>query len=196
MRNLSVCTVLAAFCLWGCNSSTNNAAGNKTDTSAVVHLMQPKSLLGDDGTQQLIAVLNNYYDVKDALVATSAGKADAAAAKLSASALAMKEHLAKDSVNAAALNPLLDTIIAQSKAMGSMMDEGCEHKRLNFEKVSAAVYDMLKKAQLSGAGVYHEFCPMAFDEKGAYWLSNNSEIKNPYFGDKMLECGEVTDSLK
>jgi hypothetical protein len=36
---------------------------------------------------------------------------------------------------------------------------------------------------------------MAFDDKGAYWLSAESEIKNPYFGKKMLECGEVTDSL-
>jgi hypothetical protein len=36
---------------------------------------------------------------------------------------------------------------------------------------------------------------MAFDNKGAHWLSNNPEIKNPYFGKKMLECGEVTDTL-
>jgi Cu(I)/Ag(I) efflux system membrane fusion protein len=36
---------------------------------------------------------------------------------------------------------------------------------------------------------------MAFDNKGAYWLSNVSEIKNPYFGEKMLTCGSVQDSL-
>jgi Cu(I)/Ag(I) efflux system membrane fusion protein len=36
---------------------------------------------------------------------------------------------------------------------------------------------------------------MAFDNKGAYWLSDQAKIRNPYFGDKMLECGEVKDTL-
>ena len=58
------------------------------------------------------------------------------------------------------------------------------------------MFAMLKKADLKNAGVYREYCPMAFDEKGAYWLSNDPEIKNPYFGNKMLDCGDVEDSLK
>jgi membrane fusion protein, copper/silver efflux system len=41
--------------------------------------------------------------------------------------------------------------------------------------------------------VYRQFCPMAFDDKGAFWLSESDEILNPYFGDMMLNCGEVTD---
>jgi Cu(I)/Ag(I) efflux system membrane fusion protein len=40
--------------------------------------------------------------------------------------------------------------------------------------------------------VYKEYCPMAFDNKGAYWLSESEEIRNPYFGKSMLTCGEVT----
>jgi Cu(I)/Ag(I) efflux system membrane fusion protein len=36
---------------------------------------------------------------------------------------------------------------------------------------------------------------MAFNDAGAYWLSKTSDIKNPYFGKKMLICGEVKDSL-
>jgi len=36
---------------------------------------------------------------------------------------------------------------------------------------------------------------MAFDNKGAYWLSNEAAIRNPYFGDEMLECGKVEDSV-
>jgi len=37
---------------------------------------------------------------------------------------------------------------------------------------------------------------MAFDGKGGYWLSNSKEIRNPYFGDIMLACGEVTEVLE
>ena len=36
---------------------------------------------------------------------------------------------------------------------------------------------------------------MAFDNKGAYWLSEEKEIRNPYFGSKMLTCGETADSV-
>jgi Cu(I)/Ag(I) efflux system membrane fusion protein len=32
---------------------------------------------------------------------------------------------------------------------------------------------------------------MAFNNKGAYWLSETKEITNPYFGASMLACGEV-----
>jgi Cu(I)/Ag(I) efflux system membrane fusion protein len=32
---------------------------------------------------------------------------------------------------------------------------------------------------------------MAFDNKGGFWISKEPEIKNPYFGDIMLKCGEV-----
>jgi Cu(I)/Ag(I) efflux system membrane fusion protein len=37
---------------------------------------------------------------------------------------------------------------------------------------------------------------MAFDNKGAYWLSETKEIRNPYFGDKMMTCGEVKKEFK
>ncbi len=36
---------------------------------------------------------------------------------------------------------------------------------------------------------------MAFNDAGAYWLSKTSDIKNPYYGKKMLTCGEVKDSI-
>lgn len=44
--------------------------------------------------------------------------------------------------------------------------------------------------------VYKQFCPMAFGNKGGYWLSDAAEIRNPYFGDKMLTCGTVAATLE
>ena len=38
---------------------------------------------------------------------------------------------------------------------------------------------------------YKQYCPMANSDKGAYWLSKEEKILNPYFGDEMLKCGEV-----
>ena len=44
--------------------------------------------------------------------------------------------------------------------------------------------------------LYYEHCPMALNDKGANWLSTESEIKNPYFGDEMLSCGSVKEEIK
>jgi hypothetical protein len=54
---------------------------------------------------------------------------------------------------------------------------------------------MAKKTKLGTGVIYKQFCPMAFDNKGAYWLSSNEEIMNPYFGDKMLHCGKVEETV-
>ncbi len=43
--------------------------------------------------------------------------------------------------------------------------------------------------------VFVLFCPMANDDKGADWLSREKEIRNPYFGESMLSCGEVKQAI-
>jgi Cu(I)/Ag(I) efflux system membrane fusion protein len=155
----------------------------------------PASKLDDEGTKHVTSLLGSYYELKDALVATSAGKADHAAQELSAKADSLIAYIRTDSANGAELVPHLDTIKAEVKHITSIMDEGCENKRVYFDVISATMYTMLKKAGLKNARVYHQYCPMAFNDKGAYWLSKDEEIKNPYFGDKMLECGEITDTI-
>ncbi|MFX4520371.1 hypothetical protein ABTA72_19455, partial [Acinetobacter baumannii] len=57
------------------------------------------------------------------------------------------------------------------------------------------LYDFIRTVQYDREVVYHEYCPMAFNDQGATWLSNSSDIKNPYLPKKMLHCGEVKDSI-
>src|ERR1044072_6509903 len=190
MRIFRAFIALPLFLLFSCNNAENNT--NNTTTTAAKPVTQPQSKLGEAGTQQLMAMVGDYYKLKDALVATKAGEADAAANKLMARGGTLQQTIPGDTM----LKPYLDTIITQSKAMTVMMDEGCQKKRVNFEQISIAMFEMLKKAELKNGNVYRQYCPMAFNDKGAYWLSNTDEIKNPYFGEKMLECGEVLDSLK
>ncbi len=42
--------------------------------------------------------------------------------------------------------------------------------------------------------VFVQHCPMALDE-GAMWLSTSKNIRNPYYGDRMMECGEVQGEI-
>lgn len=80
---------------------------------------------------------------------------------------------------------------------GLIQMQGLEMKRTHFGIIS----DRLAKAIETlgakyGDTLYLEYCPMAFDNKGAVWVSEIKEIKNPYFGDKMLTCGEVQKTIK
>jgi hypothetical protein len=51
-------------------------------------------------------------------------------------------------------------------------------------------------ATISNGEIYQQFCPMAFNNKGGYWLSTEKEILNPYYGEKMLKCGKVTETIE
>lgn len=49
---------------------------------------------------------------------------------------------------------------------------------------------------LADRTVYKQFCPMAFNNRGGYWYSDVAEIRNPYYGDKMLKCGKVVKEIQ
>jgi len=70
-----------------------------------------------------------------------------------------------------------------------------ETQREAFSEMTAQIEPFLKKA-LSSGEIYKQFCPMAFNNTGGYWLSNDKEIRNPYYGEKMLKCGKVTETIE
>lgn len=71
---------------------------------------------------------------------------------------------------------------------------GIENKRSYFAHISETIYCTIKSFGLSGDNnLFFAYCPMALNNKGAYWLTNNKEIKNPYLGKKMLKCGEIKE---
>lgn len=56
--------------------------------------------------------------------------------------------------------------------------------------------EALFKSNLAEGKIYKQYCPMAFDNKGAFWFSDVAEIRNPYFGEKMLNCGSVEETIE
>jgi hypothetical protein len=181
---------LTTIAFYSCKNSENKQTGTVVNNDALA-----KSSLNDTGTQNILAVIHNYYELKDALVLSDAAKADEAAEKLRTSTRQLETFLSNDSANTIQLNPESDSLVWGIDKILSVKDETTEYKRISFETVSNAVYHIIIKTGLTNAGIYRQYCPMAFNDKGAYWLSNEMEIRNPYFGTKMLECGEVTDTL-
>ena len=119
------------------------------------------------------SVLNHYLTIQTNLAADSV-KGLAEHAK--AIAAAVKGDTAK------MLSP---EVAAQAEKLAQAKD--LKAARDAFKPLSASLVKYLadKKA---GKGVYHEvYCPMA----DANWLQTGKDIKNPYFGKEMLDCGEL-----
>ena len=185
--------------LTACDNGTTTIKAPTNDSAkpaAPVATNEPQSKLGSTGTPVLMNLVNKYYNLKNALVATKSVEVGTAATQLLASADSMVAFLQTDKTNEPALRPYIDTIIAQSKVVNSVKDESCEKQRTAFSGMTGAIFGLVKKAELKHAHIYQQFCPMAMNDKGAYWLSDIADVKNPYYGKKMLECGEVTDSLQ
>lgn len=86
---------------------------------------------------------------------------------------------------------------AEMKAMAKQLHEteDLEKQREIFAEFTKKAGSMFEDA-LSGGTIYKKFCPMAFNNKGAYWYADVEEISNPYFGDKMPKCGSVEKTIK
>ena len=54
----------------------------------------------------------------------------------------------------------------------------------------------LMKVSKTKTPIYVQHCPMANDGKGANWLSKENQVKNPYYGSKMMTCGKTVETLK
>ncbi|MEH0158678.1 DUF3347 domain-containing protein [Limibacter armeniacum] len=126
--------------------------------------------------EQVQVLLDGYLPIKDALV-----KTDAKAAQKAASEFA--EKLSEEAF--AAIKDVAGQVAAT---------DDVEAQRTSFEVLSEKVYEVVKTADVT-APIYKQYCPMAFDNKGAFWLSSEKEIRNPYFGDKMLTCGMVKETI-
>jgi hypothetical protein len=74
-------------------------------------------------------------------------------------------------------------------------DSDIEQQRASFSILSQHVYELIR---IFGTDqmLYRDHCPMAFDNKGAIWLSETKEIKNPYLGSKMLTCGTIQETIE
>lgn len=157
-----------------------------------------KSTLPAPLTFKAATVLLHYLELKDALVASDSGKSNRSAAAMRSSLVSFVQDstfVTVDDTLSSAVRSDADTMLVQLEGLLSANDASCERQRLFFKPLSAAMYHLLQEIDMRRIMVYKQLCPMAFNEQGAYWLSLSPAIENPYFGAKMLTCGELTDTL-
>jgi len=124
--------------------------------------------------------LSSYYQMKDALVAGNTTQAADAAGTLVKSVNA--EAKLSDAEKA--------TLVKNAGLIAKTKD--LKVQRESFAPLSNQVIDLVKKKALAADVAYVQYCPM----KKASWLSTETAIKNPYYGNAMLTCGSVQETLK
>lgn len=125
------------------------------------------------------ASYQHYIHLKDALVASNVKDAKKAASELQQ-----------------ALSIIPNGKKAADEAMKISTESELKAQRKLFSSLSNEIATLVRGSKLSAGSIFIEYCPMANNNEGAYWLSNEKEIKNPYFGDMMLRCGSVKETLQ
>jgi Protein of unknown function (DUF2911)/Protein of unknown function (DUF3347) len=151
--------------------------------------METKPKLNADVQASLNKMLTNYYGVKNALIADDGKTANAQAGEF-IKMLATVPMAKMTAEQHTLFMGLSEKVKFDAQHINDTKD--IKQQREHFNDLSNNFFAMLKGLNANEQPVYQQYCPMA---KG-YWLSDNSAVKNPYYGKAMLTCGKVTETLK
>lgn len=209
MKNIILSTVIVAAIILSCNQPStknseqeaNDTATSKTqtfapstenDTIALIAsadtLSKTENLKDQTQTFSIAPVLKDYLALKNALAADN----DKAAANAGKQLFATLNNVDMKIIPANKHKDYMD-IAGNAKENAEHIGDNAgkiDHQREHLASLSKDIDDLIT---LFGAPqkLYQDKCPMYNDGKGAIWISETKEIKNPYYGKQMLACGSV-----
>lgn len=176
---LTLLICLLAACTSG-NQRQADMQTDHTDPGAATSQTESTELSTDLTPEQARQILTRYLAVKDALVQTNGTLAQEVASQMLTTL-------------GAETDALQGKMRLDVQAIAGTADP--KEQRTHFNSLSDNVYAMLVATKANESPVYRQYCPMAFNNTGAFWLAAEAEVNNPYFGDMMLHCGKVTEEL-
>jgi hypothetical protein len=205
MKKITIFSIaIAAIAIVSCNSNNQSA---KEEHSMMNHdstmPMQDKKMMDenvkmvsatfptiDAGVSTYIkSMLQNYLGIKDALIDGNSDKAAASSAAMFDSMKGFDKSLLTTDQK-----KVYDDIEGDLKEHAEHISKSkLDHQREHFALMSKDMYDMVK-AFGAGMTLYHDHCPMF--NNGSMWLSESKDIRNPYYGEKMITCGSVEEMFK
>lgn len=187
--NLKTTIMLMAFVsliAMSCNNSTNDDSADTVQSEGSAPNAAKDSKVDNPEAKQVLA---DYMLLKVALVETDEKQAANAGKKLETTLKDFKV----DNYTSEQQKELKEIIESATEHAEHISRSDIAHQREHFQMLSKDVTDMVA---ITGTGntLYQQFCPMYGDDGGA-WLSMENNIRNPYFGDKMMTCGEVQKEI-
>ena len=149
-----------------------------------------KMMAENAGNNATNTIIDNYLQIKNALVADDQEAAAQAGGKL----VGEFEDFDQSNYSSEEQQELADIIEDAKEHAEHIAESAIDHQREHFDILSKDVIDMIA---ITGTNkkLYQDFCPMYNNNKGAQWLSASKEIKNPYFGSKMMDCGKIQKEI-
>ncbi|MCU0426281.1 MAG: efflux RND transporter periplasmic adaptor subunit [Candidatus Kapabacteria bacterium] len=144
----------------------------------------PQSLVS-----QLNTLFSEYEALSEALVRSSHDATSEGAAKF----VSLVQKIGMTSLgtsNNEAWKGFQASLVGEAKSVQAASTLAAQRKA--YQRLSDALYKTLS-AFKGTKKIYRAYCPMAFGDRGAYWLTSDRTIRNPYFGEEMLQCGEIRD---
>jgi hypothetical protein len=201
MKTIIIGTIISAIAFTACNSGNNKIAEGK-NSGADTTMVKPQTdnvtvttpvVADTKATVSIKEILAPYLQMKNAFTKDNANDAAAAGTALETAFENFDTTVLTDSQK-----KLFDDIADDAKEHGEHIGKNggnIKHQREHFEMLTDDIYDLVKSF---GAGqiLYKDFCPMYNDGKGAFWISETKEIKNPYFGKAMSTCGTIKEEMK
>lgn len=171
----------------------HNHGGTTNPSMEKNPLVFKKVSVSEDAKKSLQPIFDNYFNVKSALAADDFKKAIEAGKAMKTSLAMVDMNLFKGDAH--------DVWMQQYTSLKESLKhvehlEDIKAIRQSFIDISKAMISIAETFDPLSSVIYVQYCPMADSNKGAKWLSQEKEIRNPYFGDAMLTCGEITKTLK
>lgn len=174
------------------NSMMNRLVSIKNEAPVNEKLPDYQKETSDAFKGKLLSFVEDYLGLKEALVATDFEAGIKAAQALNKSFEEIDMSLLKGDGHLFWMEKMPEI---QKEIEALQEAKNVESQRAAFALLSESLVQLVQVFGLSENTLFVQYCPMALDNKGANWLSKEAPIQNPYFGDKMLTCGSVEDTL-
>ncbi len=208
MKYSIIAAVILSVVLISCDRNQNNAG--KDQNAQVKKMHQEHKSLADNFAHKNIVILDHpfkpgqvtkdgmeqvvgaYISLENALIRGDLNETNKAAALMAERVATVPIGNIDDKALEAWKN---HSTLYEQKLKELQHVDNLADKRSYFAHISEIMYCTIKSFGLKENKLYAVYCPMAFDGKGAYWISDTKKFKNPYFGDAMPKCGEVKEEL-
>ncbi len=196
MKRTFFAIAISAITLTACSNNKSEKT-DKANTDSVQSTSSVNAAATVTGNENKSASMNgifsSYLQMKNALTNDN-GKDAATAGNTMAAAFKNVDESSLTSDKKKAFEDIKDDAGEHAEHIG-MSGDNIKHQREHFDMLSKDIYDLVK-AFGAGQSLYYDHCPMYNNNKGANWISETKEIKNPYLGAKMPTCGSVKEELK
>ena len=192
MKTIVFSIAIIAATLSACGDN-NTTAKEETKTSDTATATAPANNTTGQQTASVDEAVTAYLHLKNALTSDN-GKEAAEGGKHLHVAMQKLDKVSFSADQKKVYDDVKEDIKEHAEHI-STNAEKIEHQREHFDMLSKDMIDLVKVVEPAQA-LYKDHCPMYNDNKGADWLSEVKEIKNPYLGKKMLTCGTVKEEIK